>query len=337
MRLVFFDLEGPLSPQDNAYEVMGLFKDGHKIFEIISKYDDILTLKGRPNYEPGDTLKLIVPFLLYHGITDEDIVEVSKKAKVVNGSKEAIKKLFELGYEVFIISTSYQQHAYHIAECVGIPKKNVACTKFDLESIYNSISHSDLRIVEEAENKILENYPDVDVDYLDSFFFKKINDTTLGRIFDEVVVIGGSRKVGAMVNFASSRGVKLENTVAIGDSITDFKMLSRVRKEGGLAMAFNGNEYCIPYANVGIATTDQRFTLPVLQAFLGGKEKAIELVKELEKSREKVYSFESLGKLRNVDVEYHCIENADDTKIKEIIEIHKKFRMKVRGEAGKLG
>jgi predicted HAD superfamily phosphohydrolase len=40
-KVAFFDLEGPISAQDNAYEVFGLVPNGHEIFEVISKYDDI--------------------------------------------------------------------------------------------------------------------------------------------------------------------------------------------------------------------------------------------------------------------------------------------------------
>ena len=75
--IICFDLEGPLSPQDNAYEVMGLFENGHEIFEVISRYDDLLTIENRENYEPGDTLALIAPFLVYHKITEADITKVS--------------------------------------------------------------------------------------------------------------------------------------------------------------------------------------------------------------------------------------------------------------------
>lgn len=70
MNLICFDLEGALTPQDNAHELMKLFPRGHKIFEVISRYDDLLTLECRPDHEPGDTLALIIPFLVYHGITD---------------------------------------------------------------------------------------------------------------------------------------------------------------------------------------------------------------------------------------------------------------------------
>jgi len=45
MNFICFDLEGPLSPQDNAYELMKLFPDGDKVFEVISRYDDLLTLE----------------------------------------------------------------------------------------------------------------------------------------------------------------------------------------------------------------------------------------------------------------------------------------------------
>lgn len=40
MNLICFDLEGPLAPQDNAYELMKLFPRGGKIFEVLSRYDE---------------------------------------------------------------------------------------------------------------------------------------------------------------------------------------------------------------------------------------------------------------------------------------------------------
>ncbi|MDP2916814.1 MAG: hypothetical protein Q8O16_02660, partial [Dehalococcoidia bacterium] len=74
---IAFDLEGPLSPQDNAYDLMKLFPDGDRLFEIISRYDDLLTLEGKEGYEPGDTLALIVPFLVLHDITEDNITELA--------------------------------------------------------------------------------------------------------------------------------------------------------------------------------------------------------------------------------------------------------------------
>jgi energy-converting hydrogenase A subunit R len=100
-KVICFDLEGPLSPQDNAYEVMGLIEKGHKIFEVISKYDDILALERREGYEPGDTLSLIIPFLIHHDISEEDILNVSRKAKIVDGAGYLISRLKQLGWSPY--------------------------------------------------------------------------------------------------------------------------------------------------------------------------------------------------------------------------------------------
>ena len=99
-RFICFDLEGPLSPQDNAYELMKLFPQGDRVFEIISRYDDLLTLEERPDYEPGDTLALIVPFLLYHGIGEEDIRRLAQSYKheqiilEMTGYQEVLPRMF---------------------------------------------------------------------------------------------------------------------------------------------------------------------------------------------------------------------------------------------------
>ena len=108
-RFICFDLEGPLSPQDNAYELMKLFPQGDRIFELISRYDDLLTLEERPNYEPGDTLALIVPFLLYHRMSEEDIRRLAQRAKLVDGASELIFGLHFRRWRVFCISTTYEQ------------------------------------------------------------------------------------------------------------------------------------------------------------------------------------------------------------------------------------
>ena len=339
MAKIFFDLEGPISPQDNAYEVLGLAKNGKKVFEVISKYDDILTIEGRENYEPGDTLKLIVPFLIHNKISECDINRVSKNAGVVPGVKEVVSKLISDGWEVYIISTSYEQHAYNIARRIGIDNGRVACTKMPLDDYLLKFSDDDLKVVAGMEKKILNDlYPGLDerriVTELDEFFFKTVPKSRLGSMFNEITVVGGQRKVDAMMRFA---GNDLTGAVAVGDSITDFKMLEKVRENGGLAIAFNGNEYSIPHADVAVATVDQRFLLPITSAFAeGGRSHAIDTAKGLENAHLDAI----LNAMpRNIAIpeditppRYHHIKDAE-----EVIEIHREYRTLLRGNAGKLG
>lgn len=319
--LIFFDLEGPLSPQDNAYEVLSLAENGRKIFEIISRYDDILTLEGRSNYEPGDTLKLIVPFLIYHHISEEDIRKVSRKARVVKGAKGVISELMKEGWKVRIISTSYEQHAFNIGRKVGVAKEDIACTRLPLDIHASELKNADFRIIRELEERILDEKDEQKiVRILDDFFFSRLQKTPLGRVFSEVTVIGGRRKVEAMQRFAESEGADFKEVVAVGDSITDYKMLKKVKESAGLAIVFNGNEFAVPHASVGVASTTLRLILPITSAFLkGGRVEAIKVVKNLESEK------------------YSCLENANKKKLEQVINTHKRYRMLVRGQAGKLG
>ncbi len=340
--MICFDLEGPLSPQDNAYEVMKLIKNGDKIFEVISRYDDILTIEGRKGYEPGDTLKLIVPFLLYHDITEEDIKNVSNKAKLVKGAKKTISYL-KRKYEVCIISTSYEQHALNIAKKLNVERENVACTKLRLDYYRDLYKNKDLSFIEKVEKRILEMYPNVDVKYLDNFFFVEVKEH-LKEIFEEVTVVGGSRKVDAMKNFAEKKGVRIDRIAVIGDSITDYKMLDEI-KDKGLAIAFNANEYALPYATVGLASIDLRYIVPLIEGFEESRQTSIKLAESFENAEINEIVNKLPKEVINSDIEtkyrpyYNVLLDIDikSRKFNEILNIHKKYRMIVRGEAGKLG
>ncbi|GAI19474.1 unnamed protein product, partial [marine sediment metagenome] len=143
VNLICFDLEGPLAPQDNAYELMKLFPDGDKIFETISRYDDLLTLEGREDYEPGDTLALIAPFLAYHGVKERQITTMGQEAKLTPGADELVSRLKSRGWQIFCISTGYEQYALAITQRLGIPYQNVACTSFPLDQISQLLSADD--------------------------------------------------------------------------------------------------------------------------------------------------------------------------------------------------
>lgn len=344
-RLICFDLEGPLSPQDNAYEVMSLIDGGDKIFEVLSRYDDILTLEGRPGYEPGDTLALIVPFLLFHDIDENDIKRVSDRAKIVDGAQEMIAKLKNDGWHVQIISTSYEQHAKNIGKKLGVGTENISCTKLDLDLLRKNIKDC-FSLIEDVEVDILKFSSNEDkiAGRLDKFFYKELKDTF--DVFSNVKVMGGQRKVEAMLKTADKYKKSPGEIITVGDSITDYKMLDVVRESGGLSVVFNGNEYAIPYANIGLASIDMR-VLEFITQFDDSK-KAFEFVKVWEESRESFIKNQNnitgispdiKTLLSGLDEKYfpyfHYLGEKPD--IEAIVKTHKIFRGAVRGQAAKLG
>jgi energy-converting hydrogenase A subunit R len=325
---ICFDLEGPLSPQDNAYELMKLFPQGDKVFEAISRYDDLLTLEEREGYEPGDTLALIVPFLIYHGIGEADIRSLAQTAKLVEGAKELISRLYSRNWRVFCISTSYEQYAFAITQRVGIAQKGVACTSFPLDRYATMLCKEDWLRVERVGKEILSLRSGDEEQLkhlLDHFFWSELPPTELGKIMKRVKPVGGVRKVEALRKFAQDCGQSLGNFVAVGDSITDFKMLQAANQAGGLAIAFNANEYALPYASLGLASTHLSDLSPVAEAWeRGGKEAARDVVKEKER-------IGSAGDREH----FHWLEGIKD--LTPILEIHRRIRRLVREEAARLG
>jgi energy-converting hydrogenase A subunit R len=324
MLLVAFDLEGPLSPQDNAYELMALIPEGRQLFERLSRYDDLLALSGRPNYEPGDTLKLILPFLLAHGINETHIRQVSEKAVLVNGASECVQSIWSQGWQPCIVSTSYKPHALNIAEKVGIPPDLVAATEVDFNALEGAMTDDSYSLVLTWEHRVLECPADDDKQLrqlLDEFFWEHLVKFPIGVVLD-LPVMGGSRKTEALRNFLNKTGLSFNRCAAIGDSITDAHMLQTVREEGGLAVVFNGNEYALPYGVVGVASLDLRAILPLLEIFA---KDGLESVKEFASEQKP---------LNEWDAHYQVLS---EESWQNALSVHRRFRQAVRGQAAKLG
>jgi len=329
MDFICFDLEGPLSPQDNAYELMKLFPNGDKVFEVISRYDDLLTLAEREGYEPGDTLALIVPFLVLHDISEDNIITLAREASFTGGAAKLVSWLQLSGWRVFCITTTYEQYANHLTQKLYIYAHNMACTPFPLKQLRQTLSEEEGRLLQQAEEDILTMRPVTDDDRikksLDLFFWEKLPATNLGKIIEEVKPVGGQRKVAALDRFAEKYGQPLSEWVVVGDSITDFRMLQAVEQAGGLAIAFNANQYALPYSTMGLASTLVSDLSEVLSTWKKGQRRGVEkVIKEKEKAGgtgDEGY-FHWLAGRENID---------------EVIEIHKRIRRLVREEAGKLG
>ena len=329
INLLCFDLEGPLAPQDNAYELMKLFPSGGKIFEIISRYDDLLTLEARPDYEPGDTLALITPFLAYHGIKEEQIAAMGQESGLTPGAAELISKLKSRGWHIFCISTSYKQYALRVTQRLGLSSDDVACTSFPLEQIRQLLSHDDVALLKRVEEEIINLNPFIDDarirTYLDHFYWQKVPHTKSGKLIGQVKPVGGRRKVEALESFSTRMGKPLSRWAVVGDSITDFKMLQAVNKAGGLAIAFNANEYALPYSTLGLASVSLYDLWVVLEAWeKGGRHIVERLTKEKEEA----------GGTENREW-FHWLTGAKD--LTHCLEIHKRIRRLVREEAAKLG
>ena len=136
MKRVFVsDCEGPISKNDNAFELAENFiPNGDKFFTNISLYDDVLADNlHKPGYNAGSTLKLILPFFKAYGITDSQMEDFSARNIVLIANSKATLNHIQKIVDSFIVSTSYEHYIKALCKAVDFPYKNTYCTKVKLD------------------------------------------------------------------------------------------------------------------------------------------------------------------------------------------------------------
>ena len=360
MRRVFVsDCEGPISKNDNAFELtMHFVPLGDKLFTVISRYDDVLAdVVRKPGYEAGDTLKLVLPFLKAYNVKDEHMEDFSRRSlALISNAQDTLRHVRSLA-PAFIVSTSYEHYVRALCQYVGFPFENTRCTrvsidkyqmtkeeKKELQMLANEISQMPVYDIPPAASSLKDLPIEVRtiVDRLDEIFWRQIASMDIGRIFSEVSTVGGTGKVKAIEEIVGDQGATLEKVMYVGDSITDCGALGLVKCGGGLTISFNGNEYAVENAEVAILSENSLVTAVVADVFLRfGKPDTMALVEgwsrnALEKSSVDRTLLDRLfgmypGKLPKVKI-------ITDQNMESLSGESRRFRKKVRGEEiGRLG
>ncbi len=269
-RTVFItDCEGPISKNDNAFELTSHFvPDGEKLFTQISRYDDVLAdLVKREGYKAGDTLKLILPFLKAYGVTDKQIVDFSaQNILLMPGAKDTLQSV--RGFmSAFIVSTSYEHYIRALCQALGFPFEDTYCTRLSLDVYQVSEKEKEQlgRLKQEictmplieipqrtASLRMLSEASQQTVRRLDEVFWEEIMQVESGAILREVNPVGGVEKANAARKISDEAKSSLDRVIYVGDSITDAECLKLVRENGGLAVSFNGNAYAVREAEIAV-------------------------------------------------------------------------------------
>lgn len=357
------DWEGPWVTADHAFDIMQQgIAGGGRLFSVISNYDDYLAyVVKKPDYEPGNTLALMAPFLMAFGLDNEFLVARAKEnANFIAGSIRALE-LLQNKYTVNIISTSYEQYVHYTAYLAGISRKHIYCTAFPIDEFLEGISEKDCELVRQmaasmlalpsfdtgAVTKEMDEAAAKSIEKLDEFFWEVLPSTGFSGVLEKVRPVGGVRKYEALIEALAEEGLGLEYSVTIGDSITDWKMLQNTRDAGGLAISFNGNEYAVSNCNVAVMSEHCMVTALLADLFeRSGLQRVESLVLEWGWSSIKELNRQGLigDPIYNAFRQAHT--GADFPKvvwvtphnIDNTIEISKQYRQSVRGtKIGELG
>ena len=361
MKRVFIsDCEGPISKNDNAFEIAAHFvPNGDKLFTIISKYDDVIAdVLKKPGYSAGSTLKLMLPFLKAYDVTDAQMDEFSaQNLLLIANSKDTLQHVSAVA-NAFIVSTSYEHYIKALCKALDFPYQNTYCTKLSIDK-YSLAEQEKMRLKELAKEiaqiqmisipqaaKSIEDFSTADqetIGRLDTIFWNEIAGMRLGRVFSDVTTVGGSQKAAAIEDAVSKLHVPLEDVMYVGDSITDVEAFQLVRANGGLTVSFNGNNYAVRNAEIAVLSENSVVTAIIADVFCRqGKQAALNLVENWNLQSLERNGVVSLSLLDHFSSLYPQtlpkVQIVTAKNMELLAKESSEFRKRVRGEAiGRLG
>lgn len=354
------DCEGPLSTNDNAFEATNHFiENGDKLFALISKYDDVLAdVVKKPGYKAGNTLKLILPFFKAYDVTDKELKNFSRRTvRLISNAKDTMHFIRTI-MEAFIVNTGYKHYTLALCDHLEFPYDHAYGTKLELDKYQiDENEKKELRKVSEEivsmpmvtipkNAKSIDGFSRQDQDTLmrlNEIFWDIIPKMESGRIVDEVDPRGGWKKAETVKKIVEKLNGSLIDTIYIGDSITDAECLELVRRNGGLAISFNGNEYAIRKAEIAVLSENTVITSILAYVFSRfDKEHVLELVENWDSSTFKKRVADIALQSKNVEIYSKSpplqVKIVNPQNIDRLIKDSCAFRKKVRGEAiGTLG
>lgn len=261
---VFFDNEGPCTPNDNAQEnIVALARKcglGEKIgidfFQRLSNIDDIWgnfhRINKDPNYSSGHTLKVILPFYKTMEADSRWLYNFAKQSVRVVPNIEKVLANLNLKYNVWMISTSYEFFIRAFCDLVGFDFNKTCCTfveKFDeipitekekciLLDFMKEVADMPVIKYDKETGEVIFEHQDC-YDRITDFIWGEVYDMPVGELLRTVHPVGQTQKREAIERICQEFGIPKEKAMYVGDSQTDFQCVEYLQGKG-LSVMFNG-------------------------------------------------------------------------------------------------
>lgn len=297
------DCEGPLSINDNAYEISDYFiPEGGEFFSILSKYDDYLVEKNTEGYLAGSTLKLILPFFKAYNLTEQDLIEFSEdNINMIDGAYKMISYVQDM-MPFYIVSTSYNQYIKALSIKTGFNYEKTYSTQLELDK-YELESTEQEYLLNLHENMLF----DYSFENIDNIFNNIISKMKIRKLMDSVKPVGGIGKKEAILDIIEKNEYEAANLMYTGDSITDCEALEYAKDNQGISISFNGNIHSISSAAISVTATNNLILAVIAEIFKN-------------KSTEGVYDFIASYEENPLDA---IIDNTKDKNIAQEILLNK--------------
>ncbi len=320
------DLEGPVLSGDTAMEAMKKFiPKGEELYNATYQWYTHHFYDLGLGQEAGDII-MALPTLLAYEVTGEQILELARESKQINGSQKVIDSVKKGGGLVLGVTSAWSQHHRPITEQIGM--NGLFGTEFPIDEIRERFGRTDYFQLEmEQTREFVErfnviNNPAVltrEADQLIGDFYQKTlgirftnngdrEKSFMGTIINQLKVIGDKGKLAVFKRIRERTPVTL---ITMGDGLNDKLMLA----ESDWSIGVNGPR-AVEGAKLGVITDDMRVVADVItfiQQNAGAKTQYV------------------VEHFRNIDGA--IIHGGGSNITPELIERHKEMRRKIRGKA----
>ena len=334
------DCEGPLTLNDNAFEISEHFiENGSELFKTLSLYDDYLADEvKRENYKAGNTLKLILPFFIVENLTNGDMVDFSKNNIYAVMDSKFLLSYLKKSMNTYIVSTSYGQYIEAVSNYMDVPFENTFYTKVNLDNI--TLTSEEIEKINRFKEMILENPTDYEL--FDDIFFCEIAEMGIYDDIKNIEVVGGEGKKLAIDEIIKRDGIDINEMLYIGDSITDVEPLAFARKNNGISISFNGNEYPLKVAEIAIVSPSAVTTAVIANVYANNdRNKVLEFIKDyndLDDLKELFADYGIDSEITDMffstfdESNFPIIQIINEDNFDDILKVSKEMRNNIRGQ-----
>ena len=334
------DCEGPLTLNDNAFELSAKFiENGDELFKILSLYDDYLVdVVKKKNYKAGNTLKLILPFFVVENIKNGDMIDFSQNNIYSVADSKFLLTYLKEAMNTYIVSTSYGQYIEAVSNYMEVPFENTFYTNVDVDGL--TLNDDEIKKVREFKEIILENPTDYEL--FDDIFFSQITKMGIYEKIKDIEVVGGLGKKLAIDKIIERDKIDINNMLYIGDSITDVEPLEFARNNNGISISFNGNEYPLKVAEIAIVSPSAVTTAVIADIYANNdKNKVLNFIEDYNASSDceelfNQYEIDLKVKEKFFEVfdseDYPIIKLINENNFDDILKSSKYMRNNIRGQ-----
>ena len=218
-----------------------------------------------------------------------------------------------------------------------MPFENTFYTDADIDSL--QLNDEEIQKVREFKELILSNPNDYEL--FDDIFFNRIAKMGIYDKIRDIDVVGGQGKKLAIDKIIERDGIDTDEILYIGDSITDVEPLDFTRKNNGVSISFNGNEYPLKVAEIAVVSPSAVTTAVIANVYAeNDKKKVLEFIEDYNISQDLKklfddYNIDEKIKDRFFSVfgeDYPVIQIVTDENYEDILKVSKEMRNNIRGQ-----